>query len=952
MSVADSTYNLDEALHDRFGLERFRPGQREAIVEVLAGRDVLCVMPTGGGKSLCYQLSAVLLPGVTLVVSPLIALMKDQVDALTVRGIRATLINSTLDANEQAARIAEVEMGRYDLVYVAPERFRSGRFVEMMNRVKPALLAVDEAHCISEWGHDFRPDYARLGLARKALGMPPCIALTATATDQVRRDIADQLDLRDPAQFVTGFDRPNLSYRVIEARKDVEKLTALAQALERNPGAAVVYASSRKKVEEVGNFLGRELRREAVIYHAGLERDARTEAQERFMSGRADVVVATNAFGMGVDKSNIRAVVHFNMPGTVEAYYQEAGRAGRDGLPAECVLIHAPGDRYLQEMFIENEYPPPDAVYRVYDYLRGIEADPIELTQSEIKEAVPLDLNETAVGTALRILESAGALERFSPRENQAIIRIQSVPEEGRLADRVSSSAHVQKIVMTALEGLVNRRIGEPVYFHPDDFATSLGLDRSALTRALKNLCAELPIDYIPPFRGHAIRVLNRSRKARDLKIDFSTLQKRKNQEYDKLERMIKYAEARACRRAYILQYFGDPEVSRCGRCDNCGVSPTDHPSQTASVDTPAGREVLQKVLSGVARSKGKFGKTAVAKMLVGSSSEQIERSGLMKLSTFGILAGSGFTQKEVVEILDALLAGGLVEAEDVDRFRPVVKLSEAGWTWIKSTTPPSVELALTPYLAEKVRSGGLERLTPAAKPPEPPPQTTADFDADADASGWEPPSAANGDPLYETLKALRLQWAKAANVRAFQVFSNRVLEELVRLRPTTPRDLAAIKGIGPSTLERYGSGLLDAIRGGGPGSPRGASPSPSPRPSGPEPEFAEPPPLPRPPQSASSSSATAYVPTEELTWKLLDRGFSVEEAAAIRGLESSAILRHASWMLKKGKPVPVASFLDPERAALWDAWLARSGEVAPESDPLAASLWALFVQCRRLGGE
>src|SRR5258708_1096734 len=220
MSVAESAIDLERTLRERFGLEQFRPGQREVIEQVLQGRDVLCVMPTGGGKSLCYQLPALLLPGLTLVVSPLIALMKDQVDGLTQRGVRATLINSTIDPAEQNARMAEIELGRYDLVYVAPERFRSTRFVEAMAKVRPALLAVDEAHCISEWGHDFRPDYARLGLARRKMGAPPCIALTATATDLVPRDIAAQLDLREPAPFVTGFDRPNLIYPLRSASQD------------------------------------------------------------------------------------------------------------------------------------------------------------------------------------------------------------------------------------------------------------------------------------------------------------------------------------------------------------------------------------------------------------------------------------------------------------------------------------------------------------------------------------------------------------------------------------------------------------------------------------------------------------------------------------------------------------------------------------------------------------
>src|SRR5208283_1401249 len=232
VSLAAHSTNLDQILREQFGLEQFRAGQRQVIERVLRGEDVLCVMPTGGGKSLCYQLPALLLPGVRLVISPLIALMKDQVDTLTERGHSATLINSTLDPAEQKARMLEVEAGKYRLLYVAPERFRSPRFLALMARIRLSLLAVDEAHCISEWGHDFRPDYARLGLARRKLGSPPCVALTATATDAVRRDICDQLELRDPELFITGFDRPNLRFAVIEAGRDEAKLQELGRALD------------------------------------------------------------------------------------------------------------------------------------------------------------------------------------------------------------------------------------------------------------------------------------------------------------------------------------------------------------------------------------------------------------------------------------------------------------------------------------------------------------------------------------------------------------------------------------------------------------------------------------------------------------------------------------------------------------------------------------------------
>ncbi len=912
MSLPDRSADLERALHERFGLEEFRPGQREVIENVLQGRDVLCVMPTGGGKSLCYQLPAVLLPGMTLVVSPLIALMKDQVDALSARGVRATLINSTLDPAEQRARILEIEAGHYDLVYVAPERFRSGRFVQMMARIKPALLAIDEAHCISEWGHDFRPDYARIGLARKKLGSPPCIALTATATDMVRRDIADQLDLRDPAIFVTGFDRPNLTYAAFEGRGEADKIATLVRTLDENPGPSIVYASSRKGCEAVAEHLRHELRREVVVYHAGLTRQERHDSQERFMNGDAEVVVATNAFGMGVDKADIRSVVHYNMPGTLEAYYQEAGRGGRDGLPARCVLIHAMGDRKLQEMFIENEYPPAAAVFQVYEFLRKLDADPIELTQVEIKEAAGIELNESAVGTSLKLLEGAEAIERFMPRENMAIVRINTgsddpATEPASLVDRLGPQAHVQRIVLLGLEGLVNRRYSEPVYFHPDDFATALGLERTALVRAIRALTAELPIDYVPPFRGNAIRVIDRKRRPRDLVIDFASLQKRKNHEYDKLDRMIRYAHATQCRRAFLLSYFGDAHAARmhCGRCDNCGSDgEAAAPARTiSSIDSAAGHEVILKVLSGVARAKGRFGKTVVAQMLKGSGAEKMDRWGLTKLSTFGIL--SHFSQPELTQILDALAGAGMLEYVEVDRFRPVVNLTDAGWDWLKTRPDRPILLAIPAEIAAKICGSPGEtprRAESAVEDPEPGPGNVR--------RKRPAPSAASGAPVDMGARA-------------------EALAGLYLQQPDAGRN-----GQGPSanaagTLgdQRRRAVEARAIRQGDSGGDRREL-GPSPRRRRPE---------------------SPIVATEEWTWRLVERGFTLDEASAIRGLDRMALIGHLVISARQGKAISMPSLLDAQTLRRWEAWRNENGDETPPFDDAGPlDLWPLFIAARK----
>ncbi|MBL8765990.1 MAG: ATP-dependent DNA helicase RecQ, partial [Planctomycetes bacterium] len=354
---------LDRILAERFGLPSFRTGQEEMIRGVLAGRDVLAVMPTGSGKSLGYALPALVFAGPVLVVSPLIALMKDQCDRLRARSIPAAFVNSTQTPDEQIRRLMAFRAGQLRLLFVAPERFKSPRFMKVLEGFKPALFAVDEAHCISEWGHDFRPDYLRLSAAAQALGRPPILALTATATEEVRAQIGANLGLKDPLVLVRGFERENLEFVVERAERKEDKL---ARALEdlREAGTGIVYAATRKSTVETAQWLSAR-GVQAGCYHAGMSDADRRAVHERFASGALPIVVATNAFGMGIDRADLRTVIHLDLPGSIEAYTQEAGRAGRDGLPARCTLLYHPSDASLQRFFIETAYTAPAVVEAV-----------------------------------------------------------------------------------------------------------------------------------------------------------------------------------------------------------------------------------------------------------------------------------------------------------------------------------------------------------------------------------------------------------------------------------------------------------------------------------------------------------------------------------------------------------------------------------------------------------
>ncbi|MDX1530594.1 MAG: ATP-dependent DNA helicase RecQ [Rhodothermales bacterium] len=590
----------EAVLQRHWGHPRFRPGQAEAVGAALDGRDVLAVLPTGGGKSVCYQVPAVVTGGLCLVVSPLVALMEDQVLGLRARGVPATYLHAALPYREQEQRWTDAEFGRYRLLYVAPERLESEAFVARAERLPVTLLAVDEAHCISEWGHDFRPAYLRIAEAAERLGCPPTVAVTATATPEVRADIARFLQLRDPAVIVRGFDRPNLLPSIFHTEN---KRAKLLEVLEGVPGSAIVYAATRRGTEAWAERL-RRAGVAAEAYHAGLSNATRQAVQARWQGDETRVVCATSAFGMGIDKPDVRAVVHVDPPPTLEAYYQEAGRAGRDGRPAYAVFLFAEADERAARSFVEEGHPDGPTVQAVYAAVCSLAQVPVG---SEPDGPVGVDVEAVArlvdrspllVRAAVEALARAGAWETLPPHPDRGLLRFGQPAEAVRAwAERLDNRA------LAAFVRALLRSVHAEAFSGWSDFSLRAlerrtELPRERLLHGLAFLAERGVLAFHPP-ATEGLRVAFAGPRMEKPPVDGRALAKAKERARRRLDDVLRLARSVTCRRHFLLAYFGESSPERCGRCDVC--LGRHRPAVVTPEDEPDLRRILRAAAAGEA---------------------------------------------------------------------------------------------------------------------------------------------------------------------------------------------------------------------------------------------------------------------------------------------------------------------------------------------------------------
>jgi len=745
---------MKKILNEIFGFSEFRLGQDEIIQSILNGNNVLAVLPTGGGKSLCYQIPALMSESFSIVISPLIALMKDQVDSLNKKKVVASFINSTLTYQEVENVFRNIESGKIKLLYVSPERLENIDFTERIKRLKPKYVFVDEAHCISEWGHNFRPSYRKITEFCERIGNTNISAFTATAIPEVRRDIIEHFNFSNPRIFIRGFERKNLSLNAIRTNRKKEKVLSLIKA---NKLPAVIYTSTRKNAEELSEFLTMNGFL-SNYYHAGLAPEQRRMIQDDFMNDRVKIICATNAFGMGVDKPDIRLLIHYNLTASIENYYQEIGRAGRDGKPSNIYLLYEEKDYNIQQYFINNNYPTDEEVKQVYnsicDYMQiaaGSTYDKrIQIDKNVESFMLPHKINKPKLLASLKVLHENNLLEFYPEGSKYSFIRILFTQSDLKTFIKQYARNLMRDLLIYIIRNYGDVAFNRKVKIDIPSTARNLDVIETDLVKVFEKLSITGVIEFDMPLENPSVRLLNERVYPYNLTLNVRNWMEHKRNSEKKLSIMRDYVFTDTCRFKYILNYFGEElKDYACGKCDNCtNISTKD------SVQLEYLEEIITDTLKEV---RNPIKQIDFIKILLGST----KHPGAQKFTNFG--ACKHFKQNELVEIIEHLIQKDIIK---------------------------KIDTRLTLSDEEK------DIFTVPTEIPET--KTNNDYESDLE--------------LFNKLREVRKTTARKFSQSPQLICSDEILRKIVEVKPNSPSKLMSIQGFNQWMFNKVGEDFLEAI--------------------------------------------------------------------------------------------------------------------------------------------